>query len=268
MHDLLKSTILASADPATGRALTEGYEVLAEGRLGRFLGTAAIGMGMGAGMANASEPENCSDLDLNTITMDADDGIECGLDGCWVDDETGRHRVDSIYDDCIRERRGIAGLPTTFDDERPEGNTQETGEILDEGRVGRAIGGALLGLGMMTGLGHAAPKGDSMACLASPQYAKNHASYCNTLKPSPKKTVKADVKKTAKQAPGKTIKGKHGTMKVANMKNVWQSDAFQDHVQELYDSMIRANPAADSQMTYEKAGQQALQDVATGKLKL
>lgn len=141
-------------------------------------------------------------------------------------------------------------------------------EALTEGRLGRFLGAAALGMGMLAGAGHAAPKGDPMACLASPQYAKSHASYCNTLKPSPKKAVKADVKKTAKQAPGKTIKGKHGTMKVANMKNVWRSDAFQDHVQELYDSMIKANPAADSQMTYEKAGQQALQDVATGKLKL
>lgn len=268
MDKTLLSTILETADPMTARALIEGYDVLSEGRLGRMLGTAALGLGIATGTAPAETPEEAGmPRDYEDIEMDADDGIECGLDGCWVDDEEGHHRVESVYDDLIRERRGIAGMPTRFDDEAPAEKTDGEPAVLDEG-IGKTLGGTALAAGLMFGGANAAPKGDPMACLANPQYAKNHTELCNSLKPSPKKAARADAKKTAKQAPGKTIKGKHGTVKVANMKNVWRSDAFQDHVQELYDSMIRANPAADSQMTYEKAGQQALQDVATGKLRL
>ena len=124
MDKRLLSTIIETADGMTARALIEGYGVLSEGRLGRLLGTAALGIGLAAGNSPAETPADYGmPPDYEDIEMDADDGIECGLDGCWADDEEGHHRVESVYDDLIRERRGIAGMPTRFDDDTPQEKT-------------------------------------------------------------------------------------------------------------------------------------------------
>ena len=277
MDKLLLSTIYRSVDDRTANALIEGYSVLAEGRLGRFLGTAALGLGLGAGMAQADTPEDYGmPRDYEDLEMDADDSAVCDLDGCWVDDEEGHHRVDSVYDDLIRERRKVAGLPANFDDESPADvyPRQTAGEAapLEEGRFGRFLGGLALAAGMMAGGAHAAPKGDPMACLASPGYAQKHTELCNSLKPDPQKVaqLKAQKAKSAKhaQVAQKKQNGKSGGVSKAKLRNAWQSPAFQEHVQQLFDKMHAENPGASEQILYEKAAHEAMADVAQGKLSL
>ena len=150
---------------------------------------------------------------------------------------------------------------------KKKGIVSSVGDSMDpivEGKLGRILGGAALGLGLMAG-GANATKPDPMACLASPGYAKNHATFCNTLKPDPKAAAKIRAqKKAAKAKPGKAT-----TVSIdkSTLKHVYGSKAYNERVDQLIREMARDNPGMDHDKIVRNAENRAITEIATGKLK-
>lgn len=54
----------------------------------------------------------------------------------------------------------------------------------------------------------------------------------------------------------------------AQLQNIYASDAYNDRVTELLKQLVQKSPEADAQRLYNQACLQAMQEVASGKLKL
>jgi hypothetical protein len=106
--------------------------------------------------------------------------------------------------------------------------------------------------GVLSGFGKKLARGMVAAALATGMMSNAYGA--KTDMPKPKVSVQKEVKGNR-------------TITTADMKNLYASKAYQERVAELVAGMLRDNPGADEQRTYTKACMQALDEVATGKLK-
>ena len=106
--------------------------------------------------------------------------------------------------------------------------------------------------GVLSGFGKKLARGMVAAALATGMMSNAYGAKTDMEKP------KVSVQKE--------VNGNR-TITTAEMKNLYASKAYQERVAELVAGMLRDNPGADEQRTYTKACMQALDEVATGKLK-
>ena len=146
----------------------------------------------------------------------------------------------------------------------------KSGEPIMEGKLGRLLGGAALGLGLMAGGAHAGSNVDPMACLASPTYAKSHSEYCNTLKPDPKEVAKIKAEKAKQQklqTQKKAAAGKTATTKSATLKHVYGNKDYNERVNEIITQMLSENPDMDHSRIVRRAEQQAIDEIVADNQK-
>ena len=100
----------------------------------------------------------------------------------------------------------------------------------------------------------------AMGLLSHAEAAPKKASTYQKAKSAPTMTVK---KQTVKKTKSGTT-----TVTQADLKNLTNSEAYQDRVTQLLEQLTEANTSMDPDKMYRQACSQAMQEVLDGKLKL
>ena len=100
----------------------------------------------------------------------------------------------------------------------------------------------------------------AMGLLSHAEAAPKKASTYQKTKAAPSMTVK---KQTVKKTKSGTT-----TVTQADLKNLTNSDAYQDRVTQLLEQMTQDSPSMNPDKMYREACSQAMQEVLEGKLKL